>query len=111
MLPQTSILRKLRPGMIASASALALIGFGLVSFPDQAVSGVKAASVPVSGQTNVDQVTTTTPIKHIIYIIGENRSFDNIYATYQPKKGQKVWNLLSEQIVNADGTPGSKFAI
>jgi phospholipase C len=111
MLPQISILRKLQPGLIASASALALIGFGLVSFPNQAVSGVKATSTSVSGQTNVERITTTTPIKHIIYIVGENRSFDNIYATYQPKKGQKVWNLLSEQIVNADGTPGSKFAI
>src|ERR1700753_1816613 len=113
MLPQTSVLRKIRPGVIASVSALALIGIGLVSFPDQAFSG-KAASASTqtsaAGQTGVDQIVTTTPIKHIIYIVGENRSFDNIYATYQPKKGQTVWNLLSQQIINADGTPGKKFA-
>src|ERR1700748_1326499 len=52
---------------------------------------------------------TTTPIKHVIVIIGENRSFDHVFATYQPVKGQSVWNLLSEGIVNADGTPGPNF--
>ncbi len=31
---------------------------------------------------------TTTPIKHVIVIIGENRSFDHVYATYRPKTGQ-----------------------
>ena len=48
---------------------------------------------------------TTTPIKHVIVIIGENRSFDHVFATYVPKGNQKVWNLLSEGIVKADGTP------
>ena len=31
---------------------------------------------------------TSTPIKHVIVIIGENRSFDHVFATYVPKKGQ-----------------------
>ena len=53
---------------------------------------------------------TRTPIKHVIVIIGENRSFDHVFATYVPKRGEKVWNLLSEGIVNADGTPGPNFA-
>src|ERR1700691_1195470 len=53
---------------------------------------------------------TTTPIKHVIVIIGENRSFDHVFATYEPKRGQSVWNLLSEGIVNADGTPGPNFS-
>ncbi len=52
---------------------------------------------------------TSTPIKHVIVIIGENRSFDHVFATYVPKKGEKVWNLLSEGIVKADGTPGPNF--
>ena len=42
-------------------------------------------------------------------IIGENRSFDHVFATYVPKGNQKVWNLLSEGIVKADGTPGPNF--
>ena len=53
---------------------------------------------------------TTTPIKHVIVIIGENRSFDHVFATYVPKPGQTVMNLLSEGIVNADGTPGPNFS-
>ncbi len=52
---------------------------------------------------------TVTPIKHVIVIIGENRSFDHVFATYQPVTGQSVWNLFSEGIVNADGTPGPNF--
>jgi phospholipase C len=53
---------------------------------------------------------TTTPIKHVIIIIGENRSFDNVFATYMPKAGETVWNLLSEKIVKADGSPGANYS-
>jgi phospholipase C len=50
---------------------------------------------------------TTTPIKHVIVIIGENRTFDHLFPTYQPVNGdESVLNLLSEGIVKADGTPG-----
>jgi phospholipase C len=52
---------------------------------------------------------TKTPIKHVIVIIGENRTFDHVFATYQPKAGEHVDNLLSKGIVKADGTPGPKF--
>jgi len=53
------------------------------------------------------QLKTATPIKHVIIIVGENRSFDHLFATYKPKsKNEKVLNLLSEGIVNADGSPG-----
>ena len=54
---------------------------------------------------------TLTPIKHVILIIGENRTFDHLFATYQPRRGQKVWNLLSRGIVKADGTPGPNVAL
>jgi phospholipase C len=52
---------------------------------------------------------TRTPIKHVIVIIGENRSFDHVFATYEPKNGETVWNLLSEGIVNRNGSPGPNF--
>ena len=52
---------------------------------------------------------TVTPIKHVVVIIGENRSFDHIFATYVPKRGQTVMNLLSEGIIKANGTPGTNF--
>jgi phospholipase C len=52
---------------------------------------------------------TTTPIQHVIIIIGENHTFDNLFGTYQPRPGQTIDNLLSKGIVNADGTPGPEF--
>src|ERR1700721_1131174 len=56
---------------------------------------------------------TATPIKHVIVIIGENRSFDHVFATYVPKRGQTVHNLLSEGIIKLDANknaiPGSNF--
>jgi phospholipase C len=79
--------------------ALSLLSFGAQgqagTDPDNAVDGIK----------------TVTPIKHVIIIVGENRSFDHLFATYVPKsKNDKVLNLLSEGIVNADGSPGPNFA-
>jgi phospholipase C len=53
---------------------------------------------------------TRTPIKHVILIIGENRTFDHVYGTYQPPKGQTIRNLVSQGILNADGTPGPNVA-
>ena len=53
----------------------------------------------------------TTPIKHLIVVIGENTTFDTLFATYAPPHGQTVSNLLSQGIVNADGTPGQSFAL
>jgi phospholipase C len=54
---------------------------------------------------------STSPIKHVIVIVGENRSFDHVFATYKPKHGQKVDNLLSKGIVKEDGTPGPNYSL
>jgi phospholipase C len=54
---------------------------------------------------------TTTPIKHVIVIIGENRTFDHVFATYKPKDGETVSNLLSKGIVKADGKPGPNYSL
>jgi len=54
---------------------------------------------------------TTSPIKHVIVIIGENRTFDHVFATYQPKSGQTVDNLLSKEIINPDGDPGPNYSM
>jgi phospholipase C len=55
--------------------------------------------------------TAQTPIKHVIVIVGENRSFDHVFATYKPKHGQSVDNLLSRGIIREDGTPGPKYGL
>jgi phospholipase C len=54
---------------------------------------------------------TATPIRHLIVIIGENQTFDGLFATYVPVRGATVRNLLSEGIVKANGEPGPRFGL
>jgi phospholipase C len=69
----------------------------------------QSTSTPEVEPSPATPSTTTTPIKHVILIIGENRTFDHVFATYQPPKGQTVLNLLSEGIVNVNGKPALLF--
>ena len=59
--------------------------------------------------TSTMAATPKTPIQHVIIVIGENHTFDNLFGTYQPKAGQSIDNLLSKGIVRADGSPGPHF--
>jgi phospholipase C len=93
--------KKLPTKVTACALTFALLAFGL-GVPAKAGDDLDKSA---------DTIKTATPIKHVIIIVGENRSFDHLYATYVPKsKSEKVLNLLSEGIINADGTPGPNFA-
>ena len=69
------------------------------------------AGLPQSAYAQTAAPATTTPIKHVIVIIGENRTFDHVYATYQPKEGETVSNLLSKKIVRANGKPGPNYSL
>ena len=93
--------RKWRATAVASALAL------LSSTMPMSAAAADAATAPAATK----RPSTQTPIQHVIVIIGENRTFDHIFATYQPMQGQTVNNLLSEGIVRADGTPGPNFAL
>jgi phospholipase C len=64
---------------------------------------------PVAHAAQPSDSNTVSPIKHVIVIVGENRTFDHLFATYQPKPGESVNNLLSAGIVQADGTPGVNY--
>jgi phospholipase C len=66
---------------------------------------------PVAVPATAGQPHTRTPIQHVVVIIGENRTFDHIFATYKPKRGQKIWNLLSQHIINENGTPGPNYSL
>ena len=68
------------------------------------------ASVHADNGTEQSRQRTLTPIEHVIVIIGENHTFDNLFGGYRPGRGQSVKNLLSEGIINADGSPGPNFA-
>jgi phospholipase C len=65
-----------------------------------------AQTAPLSYAGGANDNNTTTPIKHVVLIIGENRTFDHLFGTYIPPEGQTVWNLLSKGIVNEDGSAG-----
>ena len=69
------------------------------------------APLPAAAEDHEKHGGTATPIKHVIVIIGENRTFDHVFATYQPRHGESVSNLLSKGIVNWDGTPGPNFSL
>ena len=94
-------------GALAMVAALVVTGGGLA-----AASG--SAAKP-NAHRNVHQHPvapgnggggTTTPIKHVIMIIGENHTFDNVFGTYRAPGGESVRNLLSEGLVTASGAPG-----
>src|SRR5258708_32519230 len=53
---------------------------------------------------------TATPIKHVIVLIGENRTFDHVSATYVPKGEDSVSNLLSKGIITAQGKTSKHFS-
>jgi len=86
------------------SAALAQEGAAKPSGQGGGTSGPPAASKAAGGRG------TITPIKHVIVIIGENHTFDNVFGTYQPPAGQTVRNLLSEGIVTASGAPGANVA-
>jgi phospholipase C len=76
-----------------------------------AMTANAAAPVAASAATaGTHDRATTTPIQHVIIIVGENRTFDHVFATYVPPSGS-VLNMLSQGIINADGTPGPNAAI
>jgi phospholipase C len=83
---------------------------GLVMFTIFQISLGSALASPLPAPDDKDKHSTETPIKHVIVLIGENRSFDHLFATYVSPSGDSVKNLLSEHIIKADGTPGTKFA-
>ena len=87
-------------GALKTALSVALLSVGGVLFATSLYSFTstqgQASKVP-KGDAN-----TATPIQHVIVIVGENRSFDHLFATYVPKSGETVNNLLSEGIINGD---------
>jgi phospholipase C len=87
---------------LLQASRMSLLTIAMLQF---SVAG------PLAGTAQADEKgKAKSPIKHVIVIVGEDRSFDHIFATYQPKAGESVNNLLSEGIINKDGSPGKHFS-
>src|SRR3974390_1026077 len=89
----------------ARVSVLRLTRIALATF---LVFTSSLQTLPASAQNDGE---TTTPIKHVIVIIGENHSFDNVFATFQPVHGRTVNNLLSEGIVTCNGQSGPNVGL
>ena len=83
------------------------LGLSLLAMGQFSLGPVLAAEAPKGDHY------TRSPIKHVIVIIGENRSFDHVFATYVPKEGQSISNLLSKGIIKLDANknamPGPNF--
>ena len=94
----TSKLRRWRRRVLLGASSVAVLSIAFAT-----------ASQSASVDAGADRQKTATPIKHVIVLIGENRTFDHVFATYVPQSRDSVANLLSKGIINANGTPGRNF--
>ena len=92
--------RSLRDRALVTVSILSLFG---------SHAAVAAEPSAIGGSRDFDGQ-TASPIKHVIVIIGENRTFDHVFATYQPRQGERVDNLLSKGIIKEDGSPGPNYA-
>ncbi len=90
---------RLRDRTVVTAAILALMSYDACAADSDSMGGSRG-----------NDRRTDSPIKHLIIIMGENRTFDHVFATYVPRNGQSVDNLLSKGIVNIDGTPGPNYA-
>jgi len=81
-----------------------------VAFSTQAGLCASAGDVAQAAQPSRTAAEATTPIRHVVVIVGENRTFDNVFGAYVPGAGQSISNLLSKKIINADGSPGPNFS-
>src|ERR1700680_637974 len=88
--------KRLRDRTVVTAAILSLMGSN------------GYAAEQVGGAHNNDK-RTESPIKHVIIIMGENRTFDHLFATYEPRDGEHVDNLLSKGIIKRDGSPGPNY--
>ncbi|MGA8859999.1 MAG: alkaline phosphatase family protein [Candidatus Sulfotelmatobacter sp.] len=94
------------PSFLAKAKQHLAVGISLLALLANLGVPVRATAQPPADQTH-----TASPVKHVIVLIGENRSFDHVFATYIPRRGEFVSNLLSKGIINWDGTPGPNYSL
>ncbi|WP_158886252.1 alkaline phosphatase family protein [Rhodanobacter sp. L36] len=82
--------------LAVSAQVPSPLGKSVIPAPTKP-SGPVAAPIGPSRITPQDAVATATPIKHVVVIFGENRSFDHYFGTYPVAS-----NPVGEPVFNAD---------
>ncbi|HEY0482651.1 MAG TPA: alkaline phosphatase family protein, partial [Kofleriaceae bacterium] len=98
-------------GDATASPSLTCTKVGLTTVTLAASDGDPACASARSVDVLCTEPAPRTPIKHVIVLIGENRTFDHTFGTYVPREGQIIANLVSKGIINADGTPGPSFAL
>jgi hypothetical protein len=79
--------------------------------PSRRAAFAATLAVSVSPYGLMAQAQTKSPIEHVIVIVGENHTFDNVFGRYVPRPGQTVLNLLSQDIIDEEGKPGRNFTL
>ena len=64
----------------ASLAVIALFSAG-------ACAGPKAASTDLVPQADIEAAAPAMPIKHVVIVVQENRTFDNLFATFPGANG------------------------
>ncbi|WP_035725130.1 alkaline phosphatase family protein [Bradyrhizobium sp. ARR65] len=90
--------KRMRDRTVVTTAILSLMGYNAYAIDGD------------PGGANANGQKTKSPIKHVIVIMGENRTFDHVFATYKAQNGELVDNLLSKGIIKEDGTPGPNYA-
>lgn len=98
-------------GATTASATLTCTQVGMVTVTAAASDGDAACGSARSIEVVCSEPAPITPIKHVIVLVGENRTFDHAFGTYIPRPGQTISNLVSRGIVNPDGTPGPNFAL
>jgi len=98
--------------LIRRVGVVAAAGLAASALTATATTATATAAPSAAGHAGLALLSAPagTPIKHVVVIIGENHTFDNVFATYRPPGRQHIQNLLSEGIVTKDGGPGANFA-
>jgi phospholipase C len=74
----------------------------------QLLIGAPISALAQEGERNADR-DTRSPIKHVIVIIGENRTFDHIFGTFKPRRGQTISTCSPRALSTATERLGLTF--
>src|SRR6516225_1876397 len=98
--------------LIRRVGVVAAAGLAASALTATATTATATAAPSAAGHAGLALLSAPagTPIKHVVVIIGENHTFDNVFATYRPPGRQRIQNLLSEGIVTRNGAPGPHYA-
>jgi len=77
---------------IVAAACTSLVGSGGPGGPGDAAPGADPTSEPLPERVDAGAFETLTPIKHVVFLIKENRSFDHLFGRFPGVDGARVAN-------------------